>query len=75
MNELQSRIAALESCGWTLVAIGRAIGVTPDAVGKWKRNERYPKPDKPILDALDMLKKKKPPKKKIYSKKFRNGGK
>lgn len=73
MNELQNRIASLEQCGWTLAAIGRAIGVTPDAVGKWKRNERYPKPDKPILNALEALKKEKPPKMKVYSNK--QGGK
>ena len=51
-----------------MAAIARAIGVTADAVGEWKRAERYPKPDRPILAALDTLAKKKPPKKKLYQK-------
>lgn len=68
VNEMQTRIAELEEIGWTLAAIARAVGVTPDAVGKWKRGERYPKPDKPILAALDVLTKKKPPKKRMYGK-------
>ena len=73
MNEVQARIVALESKEWTLANIARELGITPDAVGKWKRNERYPKPDKPILSALDALLKKKPPKKKIYSRRLANG--
>ncbi|MFC1916512.1 hypothetical protein ACFLX1_00025 [Chloroflexota bacterium] len=67
MNDAQTKITELEKDGWTLAAIARGIGVTPDAVGKWKRNERYPKPAKPILDALDILFKKRPPKKKVYT--------
>ncbi len=68
MNEVQSRIISLEENGRTLAAIAREVGVTPDAIGKWKRNERYPRPDKPILTTLDMLLGRKPPKKKLYSK-------
>jgi hypothetical protein len=68
VNEIQSRIMDLEKNGWTLAAISRTIGVTPDAIGKWKRAERYPKTDKPVIVALDTLLKKKPPKKKLYTK-------
>jgi hypothetical protein len=74
MNAIQTKIAELEALTWTLAAIGRAVGVTPDAVGKWKRNERYPKPDKPILTALEALKKESPPKMKVYSKKGESNG-
>jgi transcriptional regulator with XRE-family HTH domain len=68
MNDIQTRIDSLEKLGWTLAAMARAIGVTPDTVGKWKRAERYPKPAKPILAVLDALLKRKPPKKKVYPK-------
>jgi transcriptional regulator with XRE-family HTH domain len=68
VNDIQTRIANLEKLGWTLAATARAIGVTPDTVGKWKRAERYPKPAKPIITVLDGLQKKKPPKKKLYPK-------
>jgi transcriptional regulator with XRE-family HTH domain len=68
MNDIQTRIANLEKAGWTLAAMARAVGVTPDTVGKWKRAERFPKPAKPIITILDGLLKKKPPKKKLYEK-------
>lgn len=67
-NEVQKRIAQLEDKGWTLASIGRELDVTEDAVGKWKRDERYPRTEKLVLDALDQLMKKKPPKKRRYLK-------
>ncbi len=67
-NEVQKRITQLEDKGWTLASIGRELDVTEDAVGKWKRDERHPRTEKLVLDALVQLMKKKPPKKKLYAK-------
>ena len=57
-----------------MASIARALGITSDAIGKWKRNQRYPKPDKPIINSLNELVTKKPPKKKLYIKGNRNKG-
>jgi lambda repressor-like predicted transcriptional regulator len=32
MNDIQTRIDSLEKLGWTLAAMARAIGVTPDTM-------------------------------------------
>ena len=49
MNDVRSQIAELQDKGWTLAAIADEIGVTVNAVEKWKAGDRYPRPDKPIL--------------------------
>ncbi len=71
MNEIQKRIADLEAKGWTLVAIADSdeLGTHRNTVRMWKAGTRYPRPDKPILDALDhLLKRNRIPKKKRYAK-------
>lgn len=68
MNDVQSRIALLQDKGWTLASVARALGVTVNAVEKWKAGDRHPRTEKPILDALNHLMKRKPPKKKVYQK-------
>jgi transcriptional regulator with XRE-family HTH domain len=69
MNDVRSKIAELQDKGWTLAAIADEIGVTVNAVEKWKAGDRYPRPDKPILDILDRVaKRKRIPKQRRYAK-------
>ena len=72
MNEVQARIAQLESKKWSLVAIADALRAHRNTIGFWKAGTRYPRPDKPILDALDsLLQKNRIPKLKRYTKESR----
>jgi len=67
-NPVQEKIALLEDKGWVPSSIARELHVTRDAVGKWKRGERYPSTDTLVLEALDrLLKRKHAPKKKLYA--------
>jgi transcriptional regulator with XRE-family HTH domain len=67
MNEVQDRIAQLEEKGWTLAAIADGLEVTTNAVEKWKAGDRYPRLEKPVLDALDqLLKRRRIPKRRRY---------
>lgn len=71
LNAVQILIAQLEEKGWSLVAIADSddLKVHRNTVGMWKAGTRYPRPDKPILDALDhLLKRNRIPKKKRYTK-------
>ena len=71
MNEVQTRIAKLEKRGWSLVAIADAdeLKVHRNTIGMWKAGTRYPRPDTPIIDALDhLLTRNRIPKKKRYGK-------
>ena len=67
MNEVQSRIAELESKGWTLAAISRELEVSHSVVEKWKAGDRHTRMEKLVLDALDeLLKVKRIPPKRLY---------
>jgi transcriptional regulator with XRE-family HTH domain len=69
MNEVQDRIAQLQEKGWTLASLADELGVTPNAVEKWKAGDRYPPLERPVLDALDqLLKRKRIPNKRRYKK-------
>ena len=69
MNEVQIRIAQLESKKWSLAAIATELNAHRNTIGFWKAGIRYPRPDKPILDALDkLLKQNRVPKLKRYAK-------
>ena len=71
LNEVQSLITQLEEKHWTIAAIADSdeLKVHRNTVGMWKAGTRYPRPDKPILDALDhLLKRNRIPKKKRYTK-------
>jgi hypothetical protein len=77
LNVVQSLIAKLEEKGWTVVAIADAdeLRVHRNTVGMWKAGTRYPRPDRPVLDALNhMLKRNRIPKKKRYQKGSRSCG-
>jgi transcriptional regulator with XRE-family HTH domain len=69
MNEVQAKIAQLQEKNWTLAAIADELGVTVNAVEKWKAGDRYPSNVKPILESLDRLtKRKRVPKQRRYTK-------
>jgi len=53
MNDVQSQIAGLEAKGWTLVAIADELGITVNAVQKWKVGAHSP--NKATLVLLDQL--------------------
>jgi len=78
MNGIQAKIAQLEERGWTLAAIADSseLGVHRNTVGLWKAGKRYPRPEQPILDALNrLLKHNRIPKKRRYAKGSRGGNK
>jgi lambda repressor-like predicted transcriptional regulator len=72
MNEIQAKLAQLQKKGWTLAAIADSDelgGVHRNTIGMWKAGTRYPRLDKPIIDALNrLLKRNRIPKKKRYIK-------
>lgn len=59
MNDIQTKIAELQERGWTLAALADELGVTPNAVEKWKAGDRYPNNSKAILLLFDQLNKRK----------------
>jgi transcriptional regulator with XRE-family HTH domain len=70
MNDIQAKIAELENKKWTLAAIADEIGVTSNAVEKWKAGDRYPPSSKAILMVLNVLSEtKQPPKQRRHKKK------
>ncbi len=69
MNEVQGRIMQLQEKGWTLAAMANELGVTTNAVEKWKAGDRQPANAKITLVMLDRLaKRKQPPIKRRYAK-------
>ena len=68
MNDVQTKIDELETKGWTLAAMADELGVTVNAVEKWKHGDRSPANSKAVLAMLDEIGKKKPPKKRRYVK-------
>ena len=68
MNEVQERIATLNAQGWTNAAIADELGVTVNAVVKWKAGQRHPSNARTVVAFLDALaSRKRVPKKKRYS--------
>ena len=69
MNDIQSRLAELQEKGWTLAALADELGVTINAVEKWKAGDRYPSNAKAVLMLLDQLiTRKRVPKQRRYNK-------
>lgn len=69
MNEIQERIASLEQKGWTLAALADELGITKNAVEKWKAGHRQPTNPKAIFALIDKIATyKRIPKKKRYTK-------
>lgn len=55
MNDIQSIIIALQEKGWTLVALARELGITTNAVEKWKAGDRLPANLKVVYTKLEEL--------------------
>ena len=67
MNEVQTKIAELQQKGWTLAALSDELGVTVNAVEKWKAGDRRPSNEKAIFTLLDQIaKRKRIPKQRRY---------
>ena len=49
MNDVQHKIVALLERGWTQAAMADELGVTSNAVAKWKAGDRYPANAKMVL--------------------------
>jgi len=69
MNDIQTKLAELEAKGWTLAALADELGVTRNAVEKWKAGDRHPTNAKPVLALLNRLvTKRRIPKRRRYAK-------
>lgn len=55
MNDIQIKIQELQEKGWTLAALADELGVTVNAVEKWKAGDRYPRNAKAVLIVLELL--------------------
>jgi transcriptional regulator with XRE-family HTH domain len=67
MNDIQIIIEELREKGWTLAALADELGVTVNAVEKWKAGDRYPRNVKAVLIVLEQLaERKRIPKKRRY---------
>jgi len=68
MKDVQTKIIRLQKKGWTLAAIADEVGVTVNAVEKWKAGDRYPANSKAVISLLEkMEQKKRIPKKRRYT--------
>ena len=77
MNEVQERLKDLQEKGWTLAAIADELGLTVNAVVKWKAGDRTPNSVKSVLEHLDrLLLKRRVPRQRRYPKgsRVRTGG-
>lgn len=59
MSDVQEKLAKLQEKGWTLAAIAGEVGLTVNAVEKWKAGQRNPANPKATLALLDNLNRKK----------------
>lgn len=55
MNDVQNIISTLHQKGWTLVALAKELGVTTNAVEKWKAGDRLPSNLKVVYSKLEEL--------------------
>ena len=66
VNEVQRKLADLEEKGWTLAAIARELGVSYNAVQKWKAGDRQPANYHVVLERLEgVCRRKRAPKKRF----------
>jgi len=67
MNEVQTKIAELQDNGWTIAALADELGITINAVEKWKAGDRQPRNAKAVFTLLDQIAiRKRIPKKRRY---------
>jgi len=66
-KEVQAKIAVLEQKGWTLINIGRELGLQAVTIESWKAGTRSPASSKLVLDKLTELEKRtRIPPQKVY---------
>jgi len=69
MDEVQRLISELQEKGWTLASLADELGVTVNAVEKWKAGDRKPSNAKAVVLLFNqLLKRKHIPKKRRYTK-------
>jgi len=73
-DEIRAKLAELVEKGWTLANIARALKQSHRTVESWNQDKRSPANLQSVLDSLDKLTKRKPPKKKIYAEGRRKKG-
>ena len=67
-DKVQAKLIELQQKGWTLVNIAREIGQATRTVESWNQGKRSPANLQSVFSSLDILtKRKRIPKKKIYS--------
>ena len=66
MNEIQEKITALRTAGWTLAAIADELGVHWYTAQRWQKGQQYPDTPKPVAASLDLLFDRKPPPRRRY---------
>ena len=68
VNNIQSKLADLQAKGWTLAALADELGLTVNALEKWKAGDRQPANERATLLLLDSLaKQRRIPKQRRYS--------
>ena len=74
MNDVQEKLASLEEKGWTLASIADELGVTYNAVTKWKAGNRTASHQKLLLEHMNrLLRQRRVPPQRRYQKGTRNG--
>ena len=66
MNDVQLLLANLKEEGWTLSAIADEMGVSRNAVDRWRSGSRYPDNAKAVVRMLEDLSQHRAPKKRRY---------
>jgi len=68
-KDIQAKLVELKEKGWTLANIARALELSPVTIESWNTGIRSPANLQPVLASLDqLLKRRRIPKKKIYTK-------
>ena len=69
MDDVQRVLGELKGKGWTLAAIGDALGIPPNTVRKWSAGLRHPANAPIVVDAMKRLAdRKRVPKQRRYKK-------
>jgi transcriptional regulator with XRE-family HTH domain len=66
MNDIQTKLEDLIQKGWSQAAIADELNVHKGTINRWYLGDTYPPMPKPILMALDILLRRKPPKRRRY---------
>jgi len=67
-TNIQGKLAILQEKGWTLAALADELEQKINTLEKWKAGDRNPANEKSVLMMLAKLEKRKPPKRRRYTK-------